>query len=63
VGSTRRNLTNVQYGIEQFFFERNAHVPTRNITVKAKISSTGGSRLVELLQNGQPIEIKYSSVK
>jgi uncharacterized membrane-anchored protein len=61
--STRRNLTNVQYGIEQFFFERNAKVPTRNITVKAKISSTGGARIVELLQDGQPIEIKYSSSK
>ena len=49
----------VEYGIEQYFFERNAEVPWRNLQIKAKIDSSGQARIVELLQDGKPINISY----
>lgn len=49
----------VKYGIEQYFFERNADVPTRNITVEVAVASSGRAKIVQLLQNGEPIEIEY----
>ncbi len=49
----------VEYGIEQFFFERNADLPTENITVEAKISSSGQARIVQLLHKGNPLKIEY----
>ena len=49
----------VEYGIEQFFFERNAKLPTRNITVEVSVSNSGRAKLVRLLHNGNPIEIEY----
>ncbi len=48
---------NVEYGIEQYFFERDAEFPTSNLTVKVKLSDSGRARIIELLQNGKPIEI------
>ncbi len=58
---TRASETNVrvEYGIEQFFFERHAKVPTENITVEVSVASSGRAKLVQLLQNGKPIEIEY----
>jgi len=50
----------VLYGIEQFFFEKNAEVPTQNITVEISVSNSGRAKLIQLLQNGKPIEIEYS---
>ncbi len=61
-GTVRRvdgNNINVEYGVEQFFFERNADVPTRDVMVEAKVDSSGQARIVNLLQNGKPVEIKY----
>lgn len=55
VGDTLR----IEYGIEQFFFERGAEVPTQDITVRVKVASDGASRIVELLQKGEPVKIKY----
>jgi len=52
----------LDYGIEQYFFERNAKIPTQNITVKIKLSDFGGARIVELLQNGEPVKIEYADV-
>jgi uncharacterized membrane-anchored protein len=49
----------VKYGIEQFFFERGADVPTRGITVAVKVAASGRAALVELLKDGEPIEIEY----
>lgn len=49
----------IEYGIEQFFFERNAEFPTRDLTVEVKISSSGQARISNLLHDGKPIEIKY----
>lgn len=61
-GSTKSvsgNNMNVEYGIEQFYFERGATLPTQNITVEVKVSSTGQARISKLLHNGEPIKIKY----
>lgn len=52
----------VRYGIEQFFFERNADLPTRNITVEAKVDDSGQARISNLLYNGKPVEIEYEKV-
>jgi uncharacterized membrane-anchored protein len=49
----------VEYGIEQYYFERNAELPTANITVEAKVTSSGRAKIVQLLHNGKPVEIKY----
>jgi len=49
----------LEYGIEQFFFERNAQFSTENLTVEAKVSSSGQARIVQLLHKGEPIEIEY----
>lgn len=52
----------IRYGIEQFFFERNAELPTRNITVEAKVDSSGQARISNLLHDDKPIEIEYKKV-
>ncbi len=49
----------VEYGIEQYFFERGAEFQTRNMTVEAKVDWSGNSRISKLLQDGKPIEMKY----
>jgi uncharacterized membrane-anchored protein len=59
VSRSDSNSVWVEYGIEQFYFERNAEIPTRNITVEAKVASSGRAKLVQLLYNGKPVEIKY----
>ena len=51
----------VQYGIEQYFFERHAQLPTRNLQVKVKISGSGQARIVELLHDGKPVIIQYEN--
>jgi uncharacterized membrane-anchored protein len=53
------NRVSVRYGVEQFFFERNAKVPTENITVEVAVASSGRAKFVQMLQNGKPIEIEY----
>jgi uncharacterized membrane-anchored protein len=53
------NIIRIEYGIEQFFFERNAKLPTLNITVEVSVSDSGRAKLVQLLHNGKPIEIGY----
>ncbi len=50
----------VEYGIEQFFFERDAHIETRNMRVEVKIDDTGQARIKQLLdENLKPINITY----
>ena len=53
------NNARVEYGIEQFFFERHAQLPRENITVEVRVSSSGRAKLSQMLHNGKPIEIKY----
>ena len=52
----------IEYGIEQFFFERGAKFSMRNITVEVKISNSGQARISKILQNGEPLEIEYKDV-
>src|SRR3989344_314410 len=51
----------IEYGIEQYFFERGAKFSTRGITVKVKLSDAGGARIVGLLEDGKPIKIAYEN--
>jgi len=48
----------VEYGIEQYFFERDAHIP-RMDSIKVKVDSSGQARIVELLMNGTSLNITY----
>jgi uncharacterized membrane-anchored protein len=59
IRSTNQDTMNIQYGIEQYFFERNAEISTTNLTVEAKVDGSGSARIVQLLKDGKPIEIKY----
>ena len=59
VKRVRDNSIQIEYGTEQFFFERHADVPTQNITVELKVASSGRAGFVQLLQNMEPIEIEY----
>jgi len=49
----------IEYGIEQFFFERHAKLPTRNITVEVAVADSGRAKLSQILHNGKPIKIEY----
>ena len=51
----------VEYGIEQYFFERGARFETRGMEVKVKLSGNGGARIVQLLQDGEPVKITYEN--
>ena len=48
----------VEYGIEQFFFEKGASVPIRNITVEVSVANSGRAGFVQLLQDGKPVDIE-----
>ncbi len=56
------NSVSVEYGIEQYFFERNARMPTTNITIEVLVSSSGRAKISQLLHNGKPINIEYEKV-
>ncbi len=62
IKSVSGNSVRVEYGIEQFFFERGASFSMVNITVEVKISNSGQARISKILQNGQPLEIEYREV-
>lgn len=51
----------VKYGIEQYFFERNAKFETRDITVEVKLANNGRATITRLLKDGKPIEIEYQN--
>ena len=61
VNGVNDGIMNINYGIEQYFVERNAIVPTQNITVHARVDGSGQARIVELYQNGAPVNITYRS--
>ena len=57
------NSVRVEYGIEQYFFERGASFSFgRNSTVEAVVTNSGRAGIVQLLSNGDPVEIKYRDV-
>ncbi len=49
----------VEYGIEQYFFERDAYISQANLTVEVKIGKSGQARIMQLLQLGKPAKIEY----
>lgn len=59
ITSANEEQMTLEYGIEQFFFERNAEFPARNFTVEAKVSSSGDSRISNILWKGEPVVIDY----
>jgi uncharacterized membrane-anchored protein len=61
VKSVGEERMTIEYGIEQYFFERNARFDTREMDVKVKISNSGRARIVDLLQDGKPIDIYYEN--
>lgn len=63
IKSIHSNNMAVEYGIEQFFFERNAEFPQRDLSVEVKISSSGQARISQLLYRGKPINITYQKVR
>tara|TARA_Y100000310_G_C20677743_1_gene814076 strand:- start:2044 stop:2568 length:525 start_codon:yes stop_codon:yes gene_type:complete len=62
IKSVSRDIALVEYGIEQFFFERGGSFSMRGITVEVRISKSGQARISKLLQNGEPLDIKYKDV-
>ncbi len=61
VDSNNGDKMHLIYGIEQYFFERNAHVPGGPLQVKVKIGSNGQARIIGLMQNGKPLTIQYQN--
>lgn len=59
VTSSYSGVLRIEYGIEQYYFEKGANVPTRNVTVEATVTNSGRAKIVQLYQNGKPVEIKY----
>lgn len=52
----------IEYGIESYFFEKGAELPTENITMEVKVDSRGNARIVQMRHNDEPIQIKYREV-
>ena len=63
VKSVSSRGVNVEYGIEQFFFEKGAKVPRTNVTVEVFVANSGRASLSQLLQDGGPIVIEYDDVE
>lgn len=51
----------IEYGIEQYFFERHAQLPRANLQVKARVDANGNARIVELMQDGRPVVLQYET--
>ncbi len=56
------NSTRVDYGIETYYFERNAQFPTQNLTVEVAVASSGRAKIWQLLSNDKPLDISYEPV-
>lgn len=59
IDSIRGDNMGVEYGIEQYFFERGATFNTRGMEVEVRLSSGGRAAISELLEDGEPIEMEY----
>lgn len=55
-----KTLMRVEYGVESYYFERNAQINTVNMTVELKVASSGSARISRLLHEGKPLEINYT---
>ena len=66
IRSIRGDTMTVEYGIEQFFFEKGAtfpNVPANEVFVEAKVDKNGRARVVRFLHNNEPMKIQYREVK
>lgn len=55
------NRAKMEYGIEQYFFERAANVPITDVVVHAMVDDSGQARIANLLKDGKPLDIKYNT--
>ncbi len=62
VTGTWGSTATVSYGIEQFFFEQDAQIPTRGISVQVKVDNKGNARVDSLLKDRIPVNISYTPV-
>jgi len=51
----------VRYGIEDYYFEKNAYLPRTNLTVELKVSGFGIARISRILYLGKPVSISYTN--
>ena len=56
------NQASIDYGIEQYFFEKGAQFDTSNLQVRVKIDSSGQARIKELLHDGKSVDMKYRNL-
>ena len=63
INNKNSDRISVIYGIEQYFFERNAEFPTSNISVEVSVANSGRAKISEILHNGKPVEINYTNNK
>jgi len=63
ISNKNSDRISVIYGIEQYFFERNAEFPTSNISVEVSVANSGRAKISEILHNGKPVEINYTNNK
>ncbi len=62
IKSINENNLRIEYGIEQYFFERNAKFNARNMLVEVRLSDYGGARIVQLLdENQKPLDFEYKN--
>jgi uncharacterized membrane-anchored protein len=61
ITSVNKENIRVEYGIEQYFFERNAEFQTNGMAVEVKVAKDGRARISRLLKDGKELEIRYSS--
>ena len=56
------NWLRIEYGIEQYFFERGAELPRSNISVEVKVASDGRAAVSDLLYLGKSAKLIYRNV-
>ena len=62
IGYNDGDVMVLDYGIEQYFFERNAELPRINLSVEVKLGSSGQARISQLLYNNKPVKVKYKNL-
>jgi len=64
LGRIYGNNANIEYGIEQYFFERRASFNTQNMRVEIKVSVSGQARISRLLdESNRDLVVNYSNSK
>lgn len=64
IKSIRNEDMQIEYGIEQYFFERRAKFETRIQNVEVRLSDTGRAIITKLLdKNKEEVKIEYEEIK